>query len=64
MHETIFMPSQSNLRPRHRRLWIFVFLVIVVLLMSARTAVSYYVETLWFESLGYGGVFWKSITLG
>jgi hypothetical protein len=64
MHETILMPSQSNLRPRHRRLWIFTFLVIVVLLMSARTSVSYYVETLWFESLGYGGVFWKTIMLG
>lgn len=64
MHETIIMPSQSTLRPRHRRLWFFIFLVIVVLVMSARTAVSYYVETLWFESLGYGGVFWKSISLG
>ena len=64
MHETIIMPSQSTLRPRHRRLWIFIFLVIVVLIMSARTAVSYYVETLWFESLGYGGVFWKTISLG
>ncbi len=64
MHETIFLPSQSSLRPRHRRLWLFLFFVVVVLLFSARTAVSYYVETLWFESLGYGQVFWKTITLG
>ncbi len=64
MHETIIMPSQSTLRPRHRRLWFLLFFVVFVLLMSARTAVSYYVETLWFESLGYGGVFWKTIALG
>ena len=64
MHETILLPSQSNLRPRYRRLWLFLFVVVVVLLLSARTAVSYYVETLWFESLGYAGVFWKTISLG
>src|SRR5450432_1119079 len=64
MHETILLPSRSNPRPQHRRLWFFVFFLVVVLVMSARTAVSYYVETLWFESLGYGGVFWKSIALG
>jgi uncharacterized membrane protein (UPF0182 family) len=64
MHETIFLPSHSSLRPGHRRLWLFLFFVVVVLLFSTRTAVSYYVETLWFESLGYGQVFWKTITLG
>ncbi len=63
MHETILLPSRSGLHPRYRRLWLLLFFVIVVLLLSARTAVSYYVETLWFESLGYGGVFWKTITL-
>ena len=63
MHDTILLPSRSDMRPRHRRIWLFLFLVIVVLLLSTRTAVSYYVETLWFESLGYGGVFWKTITL-
>jgi uncharacterized protein len=64
MHETILLPSRSDMRPRHRRIWLLLFVVIVVLLLSTRTAVSYYVETLWFESLGYGGVFWKTITLG
>ncbi len=64
MHETILLPSRSNLRPRHRRILFFFFFLVVVLLFSSRTAVSYYVETLWFESLGYGGVFWKTITLG
>jgi uncharacterized membrane protein (UPF0182 family) len=63
MHETILLPSRSDMRPRHRRIWLLLFVVIVVLLLSTRTAVSYYVETLWFESLGYGGVFWKTITL-
>jgi len=63
MHETILLPSRSDMRPRHRRIWLFLFLLIVALLLSARTAVSYYVETLWFESLGYSGVFWKTISL-
>ena len=64
MHETILLPSRSTERPTHRRLLFFVFFVVAVLLFSARTAVSYYVETLWFGSLGYSGVFWKTIGLG
>jgi uncharacterized protein len=64
MHDTILLPTSSNLRPRHRRLLFFFFFIVIVLLFSARTAVSYYVETLWFESLGYGPVFWKTIALG
>jgi len=64
MHETILLPSRSSMRPRHRRLWLFLLFLIVVLLFSTRTAVSYYVETLWFQSLGYADVFWKTVTLG
>lgn len=63
MHETVLLPSQSGLHPRYRRLWLVFFILIAALFFSARTAVSYYVESLWFESLGYAGVFWKSLSL-
>ena len=32
-------------------------------MLCGRTAISYYVESLWFESLGYAGVFWKTLGL-
>jgi uncharacterized protein len=38
-------------------------IVAVVLLFSSRTALSYYVDYLWFESLGYRAVFGKTLSL-
>lgn len=61
MREPFVLPSEPEIRPRHRRLFLGIFLLVVFLFLSARTAISWYVETLWFNSLGYGGVFWKSI---
>jgi hypothetical protein len=37
--------------------------VLLILLFSFRTLVSWYVESLWFGSLGYLGVFWKSLRI-
>ena len=34
--------------------------IVAVILLFGRTAVSYWVDLLWFKSLGYGEVFWKS----
>jgi hypothetical protein len=48
---------------RSRRLFFLVFGIVVVVLFSSRTALSYYVDALWFGSLGYGDVFRKTITL-
>ena len=42
-------------------IWIVVFILIVV--FSARTTVSYYVDSLWFGSLGYADVFWRTLRL-
>jgi uncharacterized membrane protein (UPF0182 family) len=54
----------SHVSPRqHRRgrnLLILVAAVVAIILFSARTAVSYWVNLLWFRSLGYEGVFWKT----
>ena len=48
--------------PRRRRLFLIVLLIIFVI-FGSRTAVSYYVNALWFGSLAYGDVFRKTITL-
>src|ERR1700730_11411140 len=61
MRETILLPSGTNRSPRTRRLLIASFAILLVILFSTRTAVSYYVDGLWFGSLGYSGVFWKTL---
>jgi uncharacterized membrane protein (UPF0182 family) len=48
--------------PRRRRLFLVVLLIILVF-FGSRAALSYYVNALWFESLGYGDVFRKTVTL-
>jgi len=49
-------------RPR-RRLFLFIFAVLAVIFFSSRTVLSYYVDALWFGSLGYTEVFRKTISL-
>jgi uncharacterized membrane protein (UPF0182 family) len=49
-------------RPR-RRVFLFIFAVLAVIFFSSRTVLSYYVDALWFGSLGYTEVFRKTISL-
>lgn len=49
-------------RPRRRRLLLIVVLILF-LLFSSRTSLSYYIEALWFGSLGYGDVFRRTLSL-
>jgi uncharacterized membrane protein (UPF0182 family) len=51
-------PSQ----PRRRR-FVLILVVLAVIFFGARAALSYYVDVLWFRSLGYGDVFWKTLNL-
>src|SRR5438309_6197357 len=60
MPETIDWPPARRPRRRGR---LFLLAVIAVLIVSATTALSYYVDALWFDSLGYSSVFWKSLNL-
>jgi len=53
---------QRNRPTRHRRTLIFVALLVLVVLFSARTIISYYVDSLWFGSLGYTDVFWRALS--
>src|SRR5262245_48189974 len=60
MGETIDWPPS---RPPQRRGRIFVLAILGILVLAAGTALSYYVDALWFDSLGYGDVFWKTLRL-
>src|ERR1019366_1893744 len=65
MPESIdWRPTRPRLpaRPRRRR-FLLVLAVFAVLAFGGRTALSYYVDVLWFGSLGYGDVFRKTLTL-
>jgi uncharacterized membrane protein (UPF0182 family) len=56
--------AHARRRPPRRRRWLFILLaVLAVILFGGRTWLSYYVDALWFGSLGYGDVFWKSLTV-
>lgn len=43
------------------RTLIVVLVLFAVLLFSTRTIISYYVDSLWFASLGFASVFWKTL---
>jgi len=60
MAETIDWPPK---RARRRRGRLFLLAAIAVLLFGGGTALSYYVDALWFDSLGYADVFWKTLNL-
>jgi hypothetical protein len=62
MPVTIDWPAN---KPSHRSrpgLLIF-FAVLAVLFLVGRTALSWWVNLLWFGSLGYSDVYWRSLTL-
>jgi uncharacterized protein len=60
MPQSIDWP-QGATRPRRRFLLILV--VLAGIFFGGRAALSYYVDVLWFESLGYRDVFWKTLGL-
>ncbi|HKW34288.1 MAG TPA: UPF0182 family protein [Candidatus Acidoferrum sp.] len=49
--------------PQRRRLFFLILAVLAVVVFFGRTAVSYYVEALWFGSLGYLDVFRTTLSL-
>jgi len=42
---------------------IFLLAVVVAIFLGTSTVLSYYVDSLWFGSLGFSGVFWKSLEM-
>ena len=62
MHEQIDWPIGNH--PRRRRIVLtLVIVVILAIFFGGRTAISYWVDVLWFGSLGYSSVFWKTLAL-
>src|SRR5579871_3528874 len=50
-------------RPRRHRGRIAILIALALVIFGGGTALSYYVDALWFDSLGFGEVFWKSLNL-
>jgi uncharacterized membrane protein (UPF0182 family) len=61
MPESIDWPRTHP--PRRRRRFLLILAVLAAIVFGGRTALSYYVDVLWFGSLGYGDVFWKTLSL-
>ena len=62
MSDFIELPhDRTSTRGRNR----IIFLVVsaLAILLGLRIGLSYWVNLLWFQSLGYGQVFWKSAGL-
>jgi uncharacterized membrane protein (UPF0182 family) len=60
---TILMPQTRARRPGGRRLFLLLLVLLAIIVLGGRGAVSWYVDALWFGSLGYSAVFWKTLTL-
>jgi hypothetical protein len=56
-------PPQSGRPGRRRRRFLFIFAVLAVIFFCGRASLSYYVDVLWFRSLGYGDVFFRTLSL-
>ena len=60
MPESIDWPALRP--PQHRRRFLIILILAVLgVVFGFRTAVSYYIDALWFGSLGYGDVFWTTL---
>ena len=62
MPESIDWPKMHSKR-RRRRFVLLMLAAVAVIFFGGRTALSYYVDLLWFGSLGYRDVFWKTVSL-
>src|ERR1019366_3031106 len=62
MPESIDWPPTHPPRQRRRR-FLLIFAVFAGIFFGGRTVLSGYVDLLWFGSLGYGDVFWKTLSL-
>src|ERR1035437_10564935 len=56
-------PPGSPLSQRRRaRLILIAIFAVLAIIFGGHAASSYYVDALWFGSLGYGEVFWKTLS--
>jgi uncharacterized membrane protein (UPF0182 family) len=58
--DTIDWPPRTQSTGPNRRALIIVIALIAVVFFGSRTALSWWVDLLWFRALGYSQIFWKS----
>src|SRR6202453_859207 len=63
MPESIDWPPTRTARPRSRRRIYLTLAILAVIFFGGRAVLSNCVDVLWFTSLGYGDVFWKTLSL-
>jgi len=63
MPESIDWPRTQSPHRRRGRRFFLILAVLVGILFVGRAALSYYVDVLWFGSLSYADVFWKTLSL-
>src|SRR6266853_6705846 len=62
MQDFVELPRMHS--PRRRSgFFLLMLAVLAVIVLGGRAALSYYVDVLWFDSLGYRDVFWKTLGL-
>jgi uncharacterized membrane protein (UPF0182 family) len=49
--------------PRRRRVLVSLLVGVTIVVFGASATLSYYIDALWFESLGYSSVFWTRLNL-
>jgi len=52
-----------RMRPRRGIVGLVLLIALGVVLFGGSTVASYYVDALWFASLGYASVFWTRLSL-
>jgi uncharacterized protein len=55
--------GSGTMGSNRRRARLAVLAIVVGLVLGARGMLTWYVDALWFDSLGYGDVFWKTLEL-
>ena len=63
MPEYSYLPLKTQPPRSRRRGLLLLIAVVAAVFLGGRTALSYWVDLLWFRSLGYGEVFWKTLGL-
>src|ERR1039458_1546261 len=61
--ESIDWPKLVQPSRRRNRKFFILLALIALILFGSRTVLSYWVDLLWFRSLGYGNVFMRTLTL-
>jgi uncharacterized protein len=63
MSESIEWPKRVQRPRRGNRKFLILFAIIFLILLGSRTALSYWVDLLWFRSLGFGSVFLRTLAM-